>query len=129
MHANAYALVLYSVSGDFYIELHLFMRENDDKIVNLLLQPWRSSLGISVVSICVYLCNEAEGGVLFLIITCSYPLKITLPIEFFFQIDKADKESLGRAEAKCKGDVVCISAFSGEGVDAFCKAIQDKLKV
>eukprot|EP00250_Pteridium_aquilinum_P024068 c2829_g1_i1 orf=43-1803(+) len=42
--------------------------------------------------------------------------------------DKADEESLKRAVAENRGDVVCISAVTGDGVDAFCKAIQDKLK-
>lgn len=44
------------------------------------------------------------------------------------KIDRADKESMRRAEAASRGDVVCISAFTGEGVDALCKAIQEKLK-
>ena len=34
-----------------------------------------------------------------------------------------------KAEAKRRGDGVCISALTGEGLDDFCNAIQEKLKV
>ena len=34
-----------------------------------------------------------------------------------------------QAEAVAEGDILRISAVTGEGVDDLCKAIQEKLKV
>ncbi|KAJ4755837.1 GTPase HflX [Rhynchospora pubera] len=43
------------------------------------------------------------------------------------KIDKAEDPLQLRKEAEAKG-IVCISAITGEGLDQFCNAIQDKLK-
>jgi GTP-binding protein HflX len=32
-------------------------------------------------------------------------------------------------EAEEREDVVCVSALNGEGLDEFCDAVQEKLKV
>ncbi|KAI5068303.1 hypothetical protein GOP47_0016648 [Adiantum capillus-veneris] len=42
------------------------------------------------------------------------------------KIDKAPSKK--HEEFENRGDVICISAATGEGVDIFCKAIQEKLK-
>lgn len=34
-----------------------------------------------------------------------------------------------KLEAQKREDVVCISALSGNGLDEFCSAVQEKLKV
>lgn len=45
------------------------------------------------------------------------------------QVDKAiNPEEIKLAAAK-RDDVICISALTGEGLDDFCSAIQEKLKV
>ena len=33
------------------------------------------------------------------------------------------------SEARARGNVVCLSALNGDGLDNFCNAIQEKLKV
>ncbi|PNX95396.1 GTPase HflX-like protein, partial [Trifolium pratense] len=43
-------------------------------------------------------------------------------------IDKASDPQKIRLEAEKRDDVVCISALSGDGVQEFCNAVQDKLK-
>ncbi|KAJ3697519.1 hypothetical protein LUZ61_001224 [Rhynchospora tenuis] len=43
------------------------------------------------------------------------------------KIDKAEDPLQLRKEAEAEG-IVCISAITGEGLDQFCNAIQDKLK-
>ncbi|CAL5205870.1 unnamed protein product [Lathyrus oleraceus] len=44
------------------------------------------------------------------------------------KIDKASDPQKIRLEAEKRDDVVCISALSGDGLQEFCDAIQDKLK-
>lgn len=44
------------------------------------------------------------------------------------KVDRVSDPEKVKAEAKRRGDVVCISALTGEGLDDFCKAIQEKLK-
>ncbi|CAJ2675652.1 unnamed protein product [Trifolium pratense] len=44
------------------------------------------------------------------------------------KIDKASDPQKIRLEAEKRDDVVCISALSGDGVQEFCNAVQDKLK-
>ncbi|KAK2398206.1 GTP-binding protein OBGC, chloroplastic [Trifolium repens] len=44
------------------------------------------------------------------------------------KIDKASDPQKIRLEAEKRDDVVCISALSGEGVQEFCNAVQEKLK-
>lgn len=34
-----------------------------------------------------------------------------------------------KLEAEKSGDVICISALTGEGLDEFCNAVHEKLKV
>jgi GTP-binding protein HflX len=50
-------------------------------------------------------------------------------IFFLWQIDKASDPQKIRLEAEKRDDVVCISALSGDGVQEFCNAVQEKLKV
>lgn len=45
------------------------------------------------------------------------------------QVDKVSDPEKIKAEAERRGDVVCLSALSGDGLDDFCKAIREKLKV
>lgn len=44
------------------------------------------------------------------------------------KVDKAENPEKIRSEAERREDVVCISAFTGEGLDDFCNAVQEKLK-
>lgn len=44
------------------------------------------------------------------------------------KVDKAENPEKIRSEAEKREDVVCISAFTGEGLDDFCNAVQEKLK-
>ncbi|KAL5072066.1 hypothetical protein RYX36_022953 [Vicia faba] len=44
------------------------------------------------------------------------------------KIDKASDPQKIRLEAEKRNDVVCISALSGDGLQEFCNAVQDKLK-
>ncbi|XP_022140776.1 uncharacterized protein LOC111011354 [Momordica charantia] len=44
------------------------------------------------------------------------------------KVDKVDDPELVRLEAEKRGDVVCVSALSGDGLDKFCDAVQGKLK-
>lgn len=44
------------------------------------------------------------------------------------KVDKVSDPEKVRAEANRRGDVICISALTGEGLDDFCNAIQEKLK-
>lgn len=55
---------------------------------------------------------------------------ITLWINsYFLQVDNAEDPDKIRSEAKKNHDIVCISALTGEGLDDFCNAVQEKLKV
>lgn len=45
------------------------------------------------------------------------------------QVDKVSDPQHIRLEAEKRGDVVCVSALSGDGLDEFCDAVQGKLKV
>ncbi|KAL6216187.1 hypothetical protein ACLB2K_009413 [Fragaria x ananassa] len=44
------------------------------------------------------------------------------------KVDKVSNPDSIRIEAEKRDDVVCISALSGEGLNEFCSAIQEKLK-
>ncbi|XP_010672784.2 uncharacterized protein LOC104889285 [Beta vulgaris subsp. vulgaris] len=44
------------------------------------------------------------------------------------KVDKVSDPEKIKAEAERRGDVVCLSALSGDGLDDFCKAIREKLK-
>lgn len=46
-----------------------------------------------------------------------------------WQVDKVSDPQHIRLEADKRGDVVCVSALSGDGLDEFCDAVQGKLKV
>lgn len=48
---------------------------------------------------------------------------------FLLQVDKVGDPQKLRLEAEKRDDVVCISALSGDGLQQFCNAVQDKLKV
>jgi len=45
------------------------------------------------------------------------------------QVDKVSDPHKLRLEAEKRDDVVCISAISGDGLQEFCDAVQDRLKV
>lgn len=44
-------------------------------------------------------------------------------------MDKASNPQKIRLEAEKREDVVCLSALNGDGVQEFCNAVQEKLKV
>ncbi|XP_021851057.1 uncharacterized protein [Spinacia oleracea] len=44
------------------------------------------------------------------------------------KVDKVSDPEKMKAEAKSRGNVVCLSALNGDGLDDFCNAIQEKLK-
>ncbi|KAL0432431.1 UNVERIFIED_CONTAM: GTPase HflX [Sesamum latifolium] len=44
------------------------------------------------------------------------------------KVDSAKDPEKIKSEAKKKADVICISALTGEGLDDFCNAVQEKLK-
>lgn len=44
------------------------------------------------------------------------------------KVDKVSDPEQIKAEAKRRGNVVCVSALNGDGLDDFCNAIQEKLK-
>lgn len=44
------------------------------------------------------------------------------------KIDKAEDPEKIKLEAKTRNDAVCVSAFTGEGLDEFCNEIQNRLK-
>ncbi|GAB4852061.1 hypothetical protein Ancab_016254 [Ancistrocladus abbreviatus] len=44
------------------------------------------------------------------------------------KVDKASDPCVVKARAKEREDVVCISALTGDGLDDFCDAVQEKLK-
>ncbi|XP_023535562.1 uncharacterized protein LOC111796964 isoform X2 [Cucurbita pepo subsp. pepo] len=44
------------------------------------------------------------------------------------KVDKVSDPQHIRLEAEKRGDVVCVSALSGDGLDEFCNAVQGKLK-
>lgn len=48
---------------------------------------------------------------------------------YILQVDKVSNPDSIRLEAEKRDDVVCISALSGQGLNDFCCAIQEKLKV
>lgn len=45
------------------------------------------------------------------------------------QVDKASDPQKIRLDAEKREDVICISALTGDGLQEFCNAVQDKLKV
>lgn len=45
------------------------------------------------------------------------------------QVDRVSDPQKIKLEAEKMKDVVCISALSGSGLDEFCNAVQEKLKV
>lgn len=45
------------------------------------------------------------------------------------QVDKVRDPQMVKLEAQKREDVVCLSALSGDGLDEFCCAVQEKLKV
>ena len=47
----------------------------------------------------------------------------------FEQFDKAENPEALKLEAVNRGDTVCISALTGEGIKEFYEAIEDKFKV
>jgi len=49
--------------------------------------------------------------------------------DFLLQVDKVSDPHKLRLEAEKRDDVVCISAISGDGLQEFCNAVQDRLKV
>ncbi|KAL2892750.1 GTPase HflX [Bienertia sinuspersici] len=44
------------------------------------------------------------------------------------KFDKVSDPKIIKAEAERRGNVVCLSALNGDGLDDFCNAIQEKLK-
>lgn len=53
----------------------------------------------------------------------------TVGLSLLLQVDRADNPQEIRNEAKRRKDVVCVSALTGEGLQEFCDAVQEKLKV
>lgn len=45
------------------------------------------------------------------------------------QVDKVSNPESIKLEAEKRDDVICVSALSGEGINEFCSAVQEKLKV
>ena len=45
------------------------------------------------------------------------------------QVDKATNPEEIKLKAKSLEDTICISALNGSGLDEFCNAVQEKLKV
>lgn len=45
------------------------------------------------------------------------------------QVDRVSDPQKMRREAEKIGDIVCISAITGDGLQEFCNAVQEKLKV
>lgn len=45
------------------------------------------------------------------------------------QVDKVSDPHKMRREAEKMGDIVCVSALTGDGLQEFCNAVQEKLKV
>ncbi|KAL6504424.1 hypothetical protein OROGR_026347 [Orobanche gracilis] len=85
-----------------------------------------SSLLVHVVDISHPLAKqqiEAVDKVLAQLDTSSIPKLIV-----WNKVDNARDPEEIKSEAKTKSDVVCISALTGEGIDGFCNAIQEKLK-
>lgn len=46
-----------------------------------------------------------------------------------WQVDRASDPQKIMLEAERREDVVCISALTGDGLQEFCNAVQEKLKV
>ncbi|KAK9713896.1 hypothetical protein RND81_06G057800 [Saponaria officinalis] len=87
----------------------------------------------------------AESSVLVHVVDISHPLaeqqidavdKVlsdldvsSIPILMVWnKVDKVSDPEKVMAEAERRGDVVCVSALTGEGLNDFCHAIQEKLK-
>ncbi|KAL2498398.1 GTP-binding protein [Abeliophyllum distichum] len=84
-----------------------------------------SSLLVHVVDISHPLAEqqiEAVDKVLSELDASSIPMLVV-----WNKVDKANDPEKIKMEAK-KNDVVCISALTGEGLEEFCNAVQDKLK-
>lgn len=47
----------------------------------------------------------------------------------FLQVDNVKDPEKIKSEAQENPDVVCVSALTGEGLEDFCNAVQEKLKV
>lgn len=45
------------------------------------------------------------------------------------QVDRVSDPHKMRREAEKIGDIVCISAITGDGLQEFCNAVQEKLRV
>lgn len=63
-----------------------------------------------------------------------YPVLFFIPMLIWLQnvkrqVDKVTDPQHIRLKADKRGDVVCVSALSGHGLDEFCDAVQSKLKV
>ncbi|KAL0391942.1 UNVERIFIED_CONTAM: GTPase HflX [Sesamum radiatum] len=85
-----------------------------------------SSLLVHVVDIShplVELQIDAVEKVLAELDTTSIPKLIV-----WNKVDNAKDPEKIKSEAKKKMDVICISALTGEGLDDFCNAVQEKLK-
>ncbi|PIN21695.1 putative GTP binding protein [Handroanthus impetiginosus] len=85
-----------------------------------------SSLLVHVVDISHPLAKqqiEAVDKVLAELDTSSIPKLIV-----WNKVDNASDPEKIKSEAKKNADVICISALTGEGLDDFCNAVQEKLK-
>lgn len=56
-------------------------------------------------------------------------IMLLLPPLMAWQVDRVSDPQKIKLEAEKMKDVVCISALSGSGLDEFCNAVQEKLKV
>lgn len=59
---------------------------------------------------------------------CNKSLALCL-LMLFSQVDNAKYPEKIKSEAEKNEDIVCISALTGDGLDDFCYAVQEKLKV
>lgn len=78
----------------------------------------------------VIICKNLSGFSLWvcvvLLILGNHGLTFTTGV---WQVDKASDPQRIKLEAKNKEDTICISALTGDGMDEFCNAVHDKLKV
>ena len=71
---------------------------------------------------------DTEASILLLLAMCSIDSKLNF-FRCSWQVDRAGNPKKIKLEAEKREDVVCISALNGDGLDEFCNAVQEKLKV
>ncbi|XP_042991908.1 GTPase HflX isoform X4 [Carya illinoinensis] len=71
--------------------------------------------------------NKVKRGI-FLLIQLQISMVKQLNSAFPLYVDKVSDPQKIKSEAEKREDVICISAFNGEGLHEFCNAVQEKLK-